>query len=156
MSFLRLVGMNNRICTAVQYFGTTNVTLSWLVSWGSMAMSRPFLVILCWRFHGKSEFPYSVLALPPSSLKYSSVFCSIASDRVDCYAAAFPFQLSHPGEVLRTVSTVSRLLQFGHRLGCRACYSLRDFTLINGREKLLNFTIASIPVAATLMPSQGR
>ena len=38
-----------------------NVTLSWLVSFGSMAMAKPFLVILCWRFHGKSEFPYSVL-----------------------------------------------------------------------------------------------
>ena len=61
MSLLRLVGMNNRICTAVQYFGTTNVTLSWLVSFGSMAMSKAFLVILCWTFHGKSELPYSVL-----------------------------------------------------------------------------------------------
>ena len=74
MSFLRLVGMNNRICTAVQYLGTMNVTLSWLVSFGSMAMSKPFLVILCWTFHGNSEFPFAVLELPPASWKYSSVF----------------------------------------------------------------------------------
>ena len=64
MSFLRLVGMNNRICTAVQYLGTMNVTLSWLVSFGSMAMSKPFLIILCWRFHGNSKFPYAAGRTP--------------------------------------------------------------------------------------------
>ena len=47
MSFLRLVGMNNRICTAVQYRGTMNVTLSWLVSFGSMAIANLSLIILC-------------------------------------------------------------------------------------------------------------
>lgn len=80
MSFLRLVGMNNRICTAVQYVGTTNVTLSWLVSLGSIAMFKPSLIILCWRFHGNSEFPLSVLEWPLASWKYSPVFCSITSD----------------------------------------------------------------------------
>ena len=46
-----LAVMDSRICTAVQYEGTTNVTLSWLVSFGSIRMFRSRLVMRCCTFY---------------------------------------------------------------------------------------------------------